>query len=166
MQVVLGTTPRDSFSLRNADGTFLTVGTEEDAPVGGTPEQSGPELEGSGDELKTLRAELEAVKAEKEELCQQVEQEKKRFRELWKTNCQCLAEYDELIAQQQAEIKRLKELLPTAGTRPDSPVSDVSSHSPNGDYDGPRVGSRRPRRGKAPPVDPFTGENPELQRDD
>ena len=93
-----------------------------------------------------------------------MEQQKARVRELWKTNCLCLAEYDELITQQEAEIKRLKELLSTAGPRPDSPVSDVHRH--NGDHELLHVGVRRSRRGKAPPVDPFTGENPEMRLDD
>ena len=145
MQVVLGATPRDAFCLKDADGTFLTVDAEEDAPVGGTPEQSNTEAEESGNESETLRAELEAVKAQREELREQVEQERKRFRELWKTNCQCLVEYDELIVQQEAEIKRLRELPPTAGTRPDSPVSDTSSHSHNGDRELPHAEARGAR---------------------
>ena len=69
-----------------------------------------------------------------------------------------------MITQREAEIKRLKELLSTAGPRPDSPVSDMHSH--NGDHELPHVGARRSRRGKALPVDPFTGENPEMRLDD
>ena len=109
---------------------------------------------------------METVRAENEGLRQQLDHEKTRVRELWRTNCQCLAEYDQLIGQQEAEIKRLKDLLATSSSRPDSPVSDASSYSTNGDHELPCTATRKPRRGKAPPVDPFTGENPEMRLDD
>ena len=37
--------------------------------------------------------------------------EKARFRESWRTNCQCLAEYDEVVAARDAEIEELKRQL-------------------------------------------------------
>lgn len=68
VQVVLGAMPHHTFCLKDADGTFLMVDTEVDAPAGGTPEQSNPESEESGNESGMLQAELEAVKVQKEEL--------------------------------------------------------------------------------------------------
>ena len=82
VQVVLGAMPRDSFSLRDAEGTFLTVDAEEEARAEDAPEPSNSESEGSGGELDGLRAELLTVKAENKELRQQVEQQKARVREL------------------------------------------------------------------------------------
>lgn len=166
VQVVLGATPLDAFSLLDADGPFLTVEAEEEAPEEERPELSDAESERSEGELQGLREELEAVRAENEGLREQLDHEKMRVREVWRTNCQCLAEYDQLIGQQEAEIKRLKDLLAASSPRPDSPVSNASSYSTNGDHELPRTGTRKPRRGKAPPVDPFTGENPEMRLDD
>ena len=107
VQVILGTTPHDVFRLQDADGIFLTV-EEEEEPVDDSqlPDHSGSE--GSEEELQTLKAEVEEMNAENATLCLKVEQAKTRHRELWQANCQCLAEYDELITQQEAEIMRLR----------------------------------------------------------
>ena len=166
VQVVLGATPLDAFSLLDADGPFLTVEAEEEAPEEERPELSDAESESSEGELQGLKEELEAVRAENEGLRQQLDHKKMRVHELWRTNCQCLAEYDQLIGQQEAEIKRLKDLLAASSPQPDSPVSNASSYSTNGDHELPHTATRKPRRGKAPPVDPFTGENPEMRLDD
>ena len=64
VQVVLGATPRDSFSLRDAEGTFLTVDAEEEAPAEDAQESSNSESEGSGGELEGLRAELQTERGE------------------------------------------------------------------------------------------------------
>ena len=124
------------------------------------------ESEHSDGEVQALRTELETVRAENVGLRRQVDQEKAWVRELWRTNCECLADYDQLIAQQEAEIRRLKELLSYSGSRADSPVSDISNTSHSGEGDLPRAAACRPRRGKAPPVDSFTGEDREVRFDD
>ena len=165
VQVVLGATPSDAFHLQDVEGRFLTVEEElEETPEEQVSPLREPEQENSEGELQSLRTELETAKTENLELRQQLDQERSRLRELWRTNCQCLAEYDELMAQQEAEIKRLKGLLSAPGPRPELPGSEVSSQSGNDEQ--PQAVMHRQRRGKAPPVDPFTGENPELRFED
>ena len=164
VQVVLGATPTEAFCLQDAEGTFLNVEEEEQPPSEHDSVTHDSESESSESELQSLKSELEAVKIENAELHQELEQKKTRLRELWRTNCQCLSEYDELMAQQEAEIRRLKGLLATAGSRAESPVSEAGSQ--NGGDERPRAAAQRQRRGKAPPVDPFTGENPEIWFED
>lgn len=102
VQVVLGATPGSAFSL--LEGTFLTVeeemvgeGTTGEHEPGSGPQEHG-EPEKSEQELQSLKTELETLKAENLDLRHQLEQEKACLREVWRTNCQCLAEYDELMA--------------------------------------------------------------------
>ena len=100
---------------------------------------------------------------------------KVRFRSMWHTNCQCLAEYEEVIAAKDTEIEELKCRLRSQAIVAD-PCSDelhlVASLEARG-----RVQTRtreepvRPvasteRRGKAPPIDPFMGEDPEVRIDE
>ena len=166
VQVVLGSgTPRSAFVLQDESGEFLTI--EEEA----AEEPPDPEHQDGGEEEGTLQAELEAAKVENTELRRQLDHEKTRLRELWRTNCQCLAEYDEILAQKDTEIERLKQLLEEAGHTAESPVSESDSHervSITASHGGGlgRTTGHRPRRGKAPPVDPFTGEEPETRLDD
>ena len=89
VQVLLdSSTPRAAFTLQDEEEEFLTVEEEiEEEP----PELPTSEPQHEGGELETLQAELEAVQGENAELRQQLEQQKTRFRELWRTNCQCLA---------------------------------------------------------------------------
>ncbi len=163
IQVVLGAAPGSVFHLRDLEGTILEV--EEETPEQRGPEgPDGPEAEpgvsgGPGVELESLRAELEAARAEK--LRQQLEQGKLRLREVWRTNCRCLAEYDELLSQQEAEISRLKGLRSPRSHSPDIPSGGETAH--DGEGERAAMTAHRPRRGKAPPVDPFTGENPEIR---
>ena len=97
VQVVLdGTTPLDAFTLQDEEGEFLTVSAAEVADIE-LLRQADSEREDEEGDLEYLRTELEATKVENSELRQQVSQEKTRFRELWRTNCQCLADYDEMI---------------------------------------------------------------------
>ena len=66
------------------------------------------------------------------------------------------------MAKQEAEIRRLKvKLAEVVGHRPES---SVSSHSEEDEQ--MCAVMHRSRRGKAPPMDAFTGENPEVRLDD
>ena len=51
VHVVRGATPLDAFSLLDADGSFLTVKAEEEAPDEERQESSDAESEGSENEL-------------------------------------------------------------------------------------------------------------------
>ena len=140
----------------DAEGRFLVVPAEEETH-GGTsdPSEHGEEEEQEVDtlrrELEALAEENQALKVEVSALEHKLHDEKARFRESWRTNCQCLAEYDEVIAARDAEIEELKRQLHSGLSH---------THHARGE---PVL---RARRGKAPPVDPFTGEDPEVRIDE
>lgn len=88
-------------------------------------------------------------------------------------------QYDEMLAQKDTEIERLKRLLSEsrrtslsgASHRSESPLSESDPHEPVSGMAGHGGGvtqptERRTRRGKAPPVDSFTGEVPEIRIDE
>ena len=159
-----GSTPDCAFSLLDDEGEFLVVEAEQ--RVDETPDLTDSEPDEERD-TEALRAEVEAVRAENTELQEQVQCEKTRFKELWRTNCECLTEFDEVVAQKDAEIKRLKQLLAEAGHRSESPVSERDPHESMVVSSGHRAGlPKKSRWGKAPPVDPFTGEDPEICLED
>ena len=88
---------------------------------------------------------------------------KSRFCESWHTNCQCLAEYDEVFAARDAEIEELERQLHSLSVRSEPHPSGM--HEPDhetGFVEEPHArGEPVPRalQGKAPPVDPFTEED-------
>ena len=95
VQVVLPSTdPSCEFSLEDEEGRFLTV-------PAAVPERDGSNSSGdseeereqddthSGHELDDLRVENQSLKDELTNLQQKLE-EKTRFRDLWRTNCQLM----------------------------------------------------------------------------
>ena len=92
---------------------------------------------------------------------QQLELKKTRVKELWRMSCEKVAEHDALIISKDEEIARLKTQLAerVCQRRPTSPdaesllVSDVAK-------------PREARRGRAPPIDTFTGEDSAVRLDD
>lgn len=89
---------------------------------------------------------------------------KERVKQLWKMSCEQVKMYDQSLSKKDDEITRSKEQL----DRSRSPRSSVRDHLSEPDLDLPCPSSpvRTVRRGKAPPVDLFTGENPEVILDD
>ena len=77
-----------------------------------------------------LCVEHPALKVEVSALEHKLHDEKACFRELWHTNCQCLAEYDEVIAASDAEIEELKRQLHSLSVRsePHPPVTHEMRH--------------------------------------
>ena len=78
---------------------------------------SRPILSGDGEEqdanilkreLDTLAEENQSLKAEVSGLKDKLHEEKARIRDLWYTNCQCMAEYDDEIAAKDNEIEELR----------------------------------------------------------
>ena len=104
--------------------------------------------------VASLRAEIVQLEAE-------LEKQKAKTRDLWRLNCEQLAEMDGSLVEKDEEISRLKNEV--ARLRRSSP-SDTSE-SASIESGCPPVSSRV-RRGKAPPIDPFIGEDPECRLDD
>ena len=112
-------------------------------------------------ENKTLKEELRVVK--------------ERHKKMWQMTCEQSREQEELLAAQQKEIDRLKARERTRITTPPGPVAPSHSEyapsehlsrlspSPSG-----HLSEKLPvkRRGKVPPIDPYTGEDPEVRMDD
>ena len=110
--------------------------------------------------------------------------EKERVRQMWRLNYEYAAEQDALLATKDEEIAALKVQLvglredrtsPGEGSPPHAlavtrPLLHASRVPTNPLLTGtgatPTPQRRDLRRGKAPPVDPFTGENPEVHLDD
>ena len=118
IQVVFeGTDLTSTFSLEDEEGRFLTVPTREEQTNTEAGELNHTE-DGEEQQADILRRELQALTEEnqtlKEEvsgLKRQLHDEKAQFRSLWRTNCQCLAEYDGVILAKECEIEELKHQL-------------------------------------------------------
>ena len=108
------------------------------------------------------------------ELQEALAAEKKRAKEQWKWSCSQVSDLDALVATKEDEITRLQ--LELSGSRrvrlgsPHRPAEEEDEReSTHTSSSGPRPvpeTSNKPRRGKAPPVDPFSGESDEVQLDD
>ena len=116
------------------------------------------------EEIRTLREALDSSKV--------------RIKEIWKLSCGQVTEFDEVLAARDAEISQLKsQLIARRGTRATS--SSGTSSIPDtvlvptvipDTVSVPTVtGStttREARRGRAPPINLFSGEDPEIHLDD
>ena len=133
-------------------------------------------------------AAIESYEGEIEKLTKQLQRERERYKQVWRMNCEQLAEHDVIIAEKDAEIVALQEQLRLAETLPHRPTAPSTGADPGrgvrpvctltgtsvesggvcGEYRETEGGPSRVRRyrGKAPPVDPFTGEDPEVRLDD
>ena len=154
-------------TLQDETGPFLEVEppTVEDPPPDIPPERSEEET------ATPDAAMVRALSTEVESLRTELEAQKTRVRELWRLNCDQLAEMDSLLLQKDEEIGSLQaELAQLRGTSPTSSAPSVTSEEIElGMEDSPRHTtdrSHRVRRGKAPPVDTFTGEDAESRVED
>lgn len=131
------------------------------------------------EEVSALRESLEQVKEDKgllqdevRELKHEIDRLKIRLRELWGASCEQVVEHDKEISSKDEEIASLKErlgrLLPSilevSDTVVTRPVPPLPLPSVSTDHEVVCIASTR--RGKALPVDPFTGENPEIRLDE
>lgn len=158
------------------------------------------QLEGQGQELKAVQEALADEKSRVASLAEESEEravevsnlkegvrrEKEKVREIWRLNCEQLAQYDAEGMSKDAEIAslkaRLRELESDSSEVPRESMDPPPTHATGIESlsartatvpahatppPGPEpVTSRAPRRGKAPPVDAFTGENPEVRFED
>ena len=89
-----------------------------------------------------------------------------RAQELWRTHCQQLSEYDAIISVKDAELDRLRARTEAEelDSHPPSPSDVVAHTTPIGSEPRPHVAPAR--RGKAPPVDSFRGEDADVHFED
>ena len=172
VQVVLGgADPTSEFALEDEEGRFLSVPATEEENHSESPNLSGDgeEQEALKRELDTLTEEIQSLKAEVSGLKDKLHEEKARIRDLWHTNCQCVAEYDDVIAAKDSEIEELRRQLSSRSEAhsvlPHTAETRVGGDTRTREEPLRPLGSRA-RRGKAPPVDPFTGENLEIRLDE
>ena len=174
-------------TLRDADGVFLEIepekieepadpGTEMSQDEDGEREEGG-ETEALHQELAEANQHIEELNAEVRSLREGVEREKARARELWRTSCEQLSEYDSIISEKDAELERLRgkirEMEPHEPDTCPGQVGFIDEYpTPLGMESctvvpGPTTSHIAPvRRSKAPPVDSFSGDNPDVCFDD
>ena len=161
-----------NIGLQDAAGVFLIVKPlvadlgKHDDPPGETVDGTGDET-GVVDELRAAlrEAQEEQVVRDREiaRLHEQLEKEKERYKKLWSLNCAQLAEFDGTISAKDEEIERLKSRLHS--------VSDESSLPRGSPLRTPLEGETEDilpahQRGRAPPVEMFSGEDGENTLDD
>ena len=133
------------------------------------------------DQAEQLRASTNQEEVTR--LNQVLKKEKERYRQVWRLSCEQLVDYDAALAAKDAELDSLRQQLQelalsreSGGGKHDPPVVEPTLAG------GRLIGVRgveggsesqvtppytRPqRRGKAPPVEPFTGEDPEMRLED
>ena len=133
VQVVLGPEPNSEFALEDEEGQFLAVPEAELEDPDDTPPSEGEhpregEEEHPGREIESLREEKQSLRDQVSALQQKLEDEKTRFRDLWRTNCRCLTEYDALVSPKDGEIEELKSQL-RSDPRDSPPLSEATPRS-------------------------------------
>ena len=133
-------------------------------------------LDAEREQNATLQEQLKSATSttgEVSELRDKLRAEKEKVKQLWRTSCEQVRSHDELISEKDAEIERLKRQL--VGRESDKSSESTPSEPSEPGYDDLSVAdlelphtppARVQRRGKAPPINAFTGENPELTMDD
>ena len=117
-------------------------------------EKRTAEATDAGD-VPALTAEVTKLRAEKE-----------RAAQIWKLNCEQAAEQETLLAARDEEIESLKKQIMELNTRLKLPAGGMDEGSGVADTSTRKCELSRPRRGRAPPIDQFTGEDPEVSLDD
>jgi hypothetical protein len=178
-----GTTDVLDMELIGEDGPFLSIVlqrvTTRNAPQGVLDEEPG-DFEGEGgherdnpsSELQVVREENDLLKQRLSEMQAQLDKVTERMKSLWRANCSLAREFEGAISDKDAEIEHLKQqLVDTQGEAlsiPDPTV--VSNPSVVGVPQSVTLlreqKSTNNRRGKAPPVDPFNGEDEAIRLDD
>lgn len=109
-------------------------------------------------------------------LKQELSKEKARVKEIWSINCEYVAEHIQLMLVKEEEVARLKaQVRELQGDRSVSPESSQSQEllSDRGDADSTQgspqfreTATRSSCRGRAPPIDPFMGEDKNVRLED
>ena len=160
--------------LRDEDGVFLEVAREDanEEPTleaeerEGTPTPQPPEDQ-IREELKRVTAERDDLQARVVGQQEEIQRQKERYAQLWRMNCEQLEEFDKTLGDKEEQIKSLLDkiqqleagnhehvaVVPTATTPVTTPTIEMSA-------------TNLGRRGKAPRVDQFSGNQHDLTFDD
>ena len=125
---------------------------------------------------------------EVEALCSQLKKEKERAKKLWALSCKQAMEQEELLVAKELEVEDLRARLEESVCQAEEGSrAGGSSHAGGGGMEGSSLEEEEeydhhsvetshhslrpitcatPRKGKAPPIDPYTGESPEKRFDD
>ena len=164
--------------LIGEDGPFLSVQPQRavarDALAGALELDPGdPEGEGSHDrpssELQQVMEENDSLKQRLSEMQDKLNKVTECMRSLWRTNCSLLRECEGTMSDKDGEIECLKQQL--AGLQGDA-VSNLDTTDPGVTgvtQSAALLEGQVPtggRKGRAPPVDPFNGEDETVRLDD
>ena len=176
-------------------GPVPVVCAQEDLTDGGGLDKQGTVEENEAtdeNDVSRLQRDLAVSVARNEELevevsslSSELERVKGRVNEMWKLNCAQVAGFDEAIVAKDAEIERLAArvaeleaklaVVPNVGLAQPTHISPSTRHAPvpaSSDDGHISLSTRVPveptptRRGRAPPVAQFSGEDLECQLDD
>lgn len=168
-----------SIKLLDESGVFLTVTppkdkddeTESDSVRGSVEREDNRDQE-LVEKLQKVEEVVGNLTEEVETLKKQLERQKLRTLDMWKINSAQLQQHDSEMYEKEEEIVLLKRQLeelgysrglthPTPRATADGVLTHtVSTHTMGG------PGEHKSRWGKAPPVDPFTGEDPNIMFDE
>ena len=113
----------------------------------------------------------EGTEGNEAELRRRLQQEKEKGKQLWKLTCRQVTDREELLAAKDQEIEELQRqvrqehsMVPRTNSRSSSEekVPDPVTQQPPTN----RTLRSAPRRGRAPPIDNYTAEDPEIRFDD
>ena len=157
--------------LMDAEGAFLQVEVPAEEPEGDPEGGSRPGAE-TGDETEegeALRTQLEEARAQNENLesqvCQlraQLDRAKARISELWRQQCAQVSDFDRQLGELEAEVESLRAGSHLSMSTPREPETRVHIDSSTVHASS----STSKRRGKALPVEPFSGEMEAVRLDD
>ena len=122
-----------------------------------------------------LTAQVSSLEGEVSTLAENLKKESERVNEVWRMSCDQVSCFDEIVTSKDAEIERLKARIIELETSRVDPLSHRDSDRrvpphPTTVALSPiavtRTAPSAPRRGKAPPISEFTGEDPDCTLDD
>ena len=169
--------------LEDAEGTFLEVRPEgKESPEASVeqgdenlPEQSEESLQqalqAALSRNKELTEELQAAREDLDKARVESQARRNRVEQLWQVSCDRLAVFDAALLAKDREISLLRQMLTERSPGPTASSGTVPSElpSPNTDAGISISDAKTPpkaRKGKVPPVELFTGEDPEFRLDD
>ena len=115
-------------------------------------------------EIETANADLSEARVEIETLRREIKVQTAKAKRFWTQKCEQLLTHETVVEEKDAEIARLQELISNRARTTTAAAAETLSED-NVSLSETEVVFRG-RRGKAPPVDPFKGSDPELRFED